>query len=80
VELTFSFNKAQWANAAHIVVASDCIVEFHNHDSGREVIAVDPSTRIGLSIHPYFRDKTSPPDMLIVRNYYPVGALGSPTE
>jgi hypothetical protein len=48
VELTFSFNKAQWASAAHTVVAADWIVEFHDHDSGREVIAVDRSSRIGL--------------------------------
>ena len=32
VELTFSFNKAQWANAAHTVVAADWIVEFQDHD------------------------------------------------
>ena len=47
---------------------------------GREVIAVDPSSRIGLSVHPYFRDEKSPPELLIIRNYYPAGALGSLTE
>ena len=80
VELTFSFNKSQWAKAAYTVVAADWIVEFHDHDNGREVIAVDPSTKIGLSVHPHFRDEKSPADLLIIRNYYPVGALGSLTE
>jgi hypothetical protein len=69
VEQAFSFNKSQWANAAHTVVAAGWIVEFQDHDSGLEVIAVDPSSRIGLSVHPYFRDENSPPDLLIIRNY-----------
>jgi hypothetical protein len=52
VELTFSLNKAPWANAAHTVVAADWIVEFDDDPTGRQVIAFDPSTRIGLLFDP----------------------------
>jgi hypothetical protein len=66
VELTFSFNKAQWANAAHTVVAADWIVEFNDEPRGRQVIAFDPAARIGLSIRPYFRDEKSPPELVTI--------------
>lgn len=45
-----SLQQEQWAKVAHTLVAADWIVDFQDHDSGPEVIAFDPSTRIGLSI------------------------------
>jgi hypothetical protein len=77
VELRFSFNKARWANAAHTVVAADWIVEFNDDPGGRQVIALDPSTKVGLSIRPYFRDEKSPPEMVMIENYYHIRTLGS---
>jgi hypothetical protein len=62
------------------VVAADWIVEFNDEPSGRQVIAFDPSSRIGLSIQPYFRDEKSPPERVRIQNYYPAGTLGSLSE
>ncbi len=38
-------------------------------------MAVDPSTGFGLSVQPLYTDNTSPPFMLIVGSYYPLGSL-----
>jgi hypothetical protein len=44
-------------------------------DTGTGVMAFDPKTGMGLAIQPLFRDRQSPPDMLIVGSYYPAGTF-----
>ena len=44
------------------------------------MIAFDPATKIGLSIRPHFQDEKSPPELVMIENYYPAGTLGSLNE
>ena len=54
--------------------------ERYEHESGAQIIGYDPSTGVGLSVMPMFRDETSLPDMVVVGNYLPIGTLPPTTD
>jgi hypothetical protein len=80
IDRTFSFNKAQWAQVAPQMIAPRWTLRVDENESGAQIIGFDPSTGIGLSIQPLFRDDTRPPDMVIVGNYFPPGFLPPMTD
>jgi hypothetical protein len=80
VDRVFSFNKAQWTQAAPQMIAPGWNVRVYEHESGAQIIGYDPSTGVGLSVMPTFRDETSLPDMVIVGNYLPIGTLPPTTD
>ena len=80
VDRVFSFNKAQWTQAAPQMIATGWNVRVYEHESGVQIIGYDPSTGVGLSIMPMFRDETSLPDMVVVENYLPIGTLPPTTD
>ena len=80
VDRVFSFNKAQWTQAAPQMIAPGWNVRVYGHESGLQIIGYDPSTGVGLSIMPMFRDETSLPDMVVVENYLPIGTLPPTTD
>jgi hypothetical protein len=51
------------------------ILRVCEHESGAQVIGCDPSTGAGIIVRPKFRDTTSPPDTVIVGNFFPSGML-----
>ena len=50
-------------------------LRFAEHATGTEIIGLDPSKRIGLSIQPFFAKETSLPIMVIIANYLPLGMI-----
>lgn len=50
-------------------------VRLSSGDTGTGVMAFDPKTGMGLAVQPLFRDMQSPPEMLVVGNYYPSGTF-----
>lgn len=70
----FSLTRSQWeAYAQRMVHPEDWEVRFSPHDTGTSVMAYDPKTSLGLSVQPLYGKETSPPDMLIVGSYFPLG-------
>jgi hypothetical protein len=49
-------------------------------DTGTSVVAVDPHTRMGLSIQPLYDSEGTPLTMLVVGSYYPLGFLPAFTD
>ena len=55
-------------------------LRFAEHATGTEIIGLDPTKRIGLSIQPFFVEETSFPIMVVVGNYSPLGMFPLVTE
>lgn len=75
IDRTFSFNRIQWSEAASEMIAPGWRLRICENESGAQVVGFDPSTNVGLSVKPYFRDDTHIPDMVIIANYFPLGML-----
>ena len=73
VELFFSMRRAEWEAYAPRIADPKWKVRLRQMDTGTGVMALDPSTGIGLSIQPLYSDSNSPPTMVVVGSYYPVG-------
>ena len=72
----FSMTKPQWEEYAQkIALPLDWKIALSHHPTGTGVMAFDPKTGYGLSVQPLYPDDKSPPDMLVVGSYYPVGTL-----
>jgi hypothetical protein len=80
VDRVFSVNPAQWQEFAPQMVTPGWDVRYVPHDSSFQIICFDPSTRIGLSVKPYFKDAKSLPNMVILGNYFPLGTIPPITE
>jgi hypothetical protein len=80
VDRVFSFNKVQWTQAAPQMIAPGWNVRVYDHELGAQIIGYDPSTGVGLSVMPIFRDETSLPYMVVVGNYLPIGTLPPTTN
>lgn len=76
-DLIFTLNRLQWeAYAKRFIHPGGWEIRLSSHDTGSAVMAYDAKNGMGLSIQPLYKDDTSPPDILIVGSYYPVGTLG----
>ena len=75
VDRTFSFNKTQWSQEASQMRAPGWSLRVCDHESGAQVVGFDPSTHVGISVQPYFRNDIRLPEMVIIANYFPLGML-----
>ena|ERR1700731_3299514 len=78
VDYIFSLDRAGWESYVERMVHPDgWQVERSHHETGTVVGAFDRTTSMGLSTQPLYSDATSPPKMLVVTSYYPLGKLGA---
>ena len=76
----FAFTKAEWDAAAPTFIPRDWDISFAKHNTGVHVLGFDRSTGFGFSLQPLFDNKTGPPRMIIIGNYFPSGVLPSMTS
>jgi hypothetical protein len=77
----FSLNKAGWERYVQRMIHPEgWKVRFGHHDTGTSVMAFDPTTGMGLSVQPLYNNDESPPTLLIVGSYYPLGSLPAFTD
>lgn len=75
IDRLFSFNKVQWHVATAQMTAPGWELRIRERREGTQIVGRDPATGIALSVQPLFRNDTSPPETVIVGNYFPVGML-----
>ena len=75
VERIFGMRKADWEAYAPRIADSKWKVRLRQMDTGTGVMAFDPSTGMGLSVQPLYVDENSPPTMLVVGSFYPLGKM-----
>ncbi len=75
VDRIFSMRKAEWEAYAPRIADPKWKVRLKQVDTGTGVMVLDPSTGMGLSIQPLYIDDKSPPMMLVVGSFYPVGRV-----
>lgn len=77
----FGLDQAGWdAYAQQAKFPEGWKAGYSLHDTGTAVMAIDPTTGIGLSVQPFFDQKDGPPVALIVGSYYPPGYLPEFTD
>jgi hypothetical protein len=79
-EFVFSLTKSQWEVASQKFLAPGWTKQSVKRESGSQIIGFDPSTRIGLSVQPFFENDRDPPQMVVVGNYFPLGVLPPMTD
>lgn len=75
VERIFNMRKAEWDAYAPRIAAPNWKIRLQQASTGNGVMAFDPSTGVGLSVQPLYLDDESPPTMLVVGSFYPLGKL-----
>ena len=80
VDHSYSLARPEWEIFARRMTHPKMKVQFCAADTGTGVMMFDPSTGGGFSFQPLYKDSISPPDMIIVGHYFPLGALGGFTE
>ncbi|MBC2733021.1 MAG: hypothetical protein HF981_01560 [Desulfobacteraceae bacterium] len=58
----------------------DWEVRIYPLNTGTGITGFDPQTQTGLSIQPLYLNDESPPEMLVVGSYYPIGSRPNPDE
>lgn len=77
----FSLHKAEWETYARkLAYPQEWKVQLSPHDTGTGVMAFNTQTGFGLSIQPLYDGSSSPPAILIVGSYYPLGSLAPFTD
>jgi hypothetical protein len=77
----FSMTKPQWEGYARKVqYPKDWTIRLSEQETGNVLMAFNTKGAYGLSVQPLYGDDTSPPDLLIVGSYYPVGSLPAFTK
>lgn len=72
----FSINLNAWnAYAAGMTHPDGWKVKLSNQDTGITVMAFSPTTGMGMSIQPLYKNDVEPPHQLIVGSFYPKGSL-----
>jgi hypothetical protein len=75
-DFIFTINKQQWEEyAKRMVVPEGWDIRLSPHDPGTAVGGYNERTGVGMSVQPFYQNDTSPPDILIVGNYFPIGTL-----
>jgi len=76
VDHIFGLTKPEWeAYAKKVTYPQGWKTRLSHHDTGTQVMAFDSSTESGLSLQTFYNDDKSPPDVLIIGIYYPLGTL-----
>lgn len=76
----FSLTRPEWEKQSKRFFVPGWTVKSAKHETGSQIIGFDPSTGIGLSIQPLYQNDYNPPDLVIVGNYFPIGALPPMTD
>jgi hypothetical protein len=76
----FSLTRPEWEKQSERFFAPGWTVRSAKHKTGSQIIGFDPSTGIGLSIQPLYQNDHNPPDLVIVGNYFSIGALPPMTD
>ena len=77
----FSLNKGGWeAYVKKIVIPKAWEVRLSPSDTGTFIMALDPVTKFGLIVQPMYSKDNTPPDVLFVSSYFPIGTLPKFTE
>ena len=80
-EYIFGLNRGEWeAYAKRMIHPNGWKTQLAPHDTGTQVASFDSNTGMGLSIQPLYDNNNSPPTILIVGSYYPLGSLPTFTE
>lgn len=79
-DFVFSLNKSEWEKSATKFFAPGWVVRSTKHETGTGVAGFDPSNGYGMSVQPLYRNDRDKPEMVIVGNYFPAGALPPMTE
>jgi len=79
-DYVFSLTRANWEKDSKRFFAPGWIVRSTKHETGSGIMGFDPSTGIGLSIQPLYQSDRDPPTMVIIGNYFPIGALPPMTD
>jgi len=79
-DYVFSLTRPKWEEQSKKFFAPGWIARSAKHETGTQIIGFDPSTGIGLSIQPLYQNDQNPPDLVIVGNYFPIGALPPMTD
>jgi len=75
VDRAFSYNKAQWAEAASLMAPPGWTLQTYDRETGLQIIAFNSSTGCAISIQPLFTNEKWPPDLVIVGTYLPIGMM-----
>ena len=75
VDRAFSYNKAQWTEAASLMAPPGWTLQTYDRETGLQIIAFNSSTGCAISIQPFFTNEKWPPDLVIVGTYLPIGMM-----
>lgn len=77
----FSLTMLGWETyAGRIGLPISWDIRTRKMDTGMVLAAHDPATDVGLSVQPLYLDASSPPDSLVIGNYYPKSYAGAFNE
>lgn len=79
-DFVFGLSELEWEKNAPKFFAPGWDVRLSKHETGTGVAAYNPSNGYGVSVQPIYRNDRDKPEMVIVGNYFPVGALPPMTE
>jgi hypothetical protein len=79
-DFIFGLSKAKWEEHAKTYFAPGVAIKSVPHESGSQVIALDPTTGVTLSVQPFFNNDSDPPVRVVIGNYFPLGVLRPVTE
>ena len=71
VDRAFSYNKAQWTEAASLMAPPGWTLQTYDRETGLQIIAFNSSTGCAISIQPFFTNEKWPPDLVIVGTLLP---------
>jgi hypothetical protein len=79
-DFVFGLSKPKWEEISKSYFAPGVAIKSVPHDSGSQVIALDPTTGVSLSVQPFFNNDSDPPVRVVIGNYFPLGILPAVTE
>ena len=79
-DFVFGLSKPEWEKNAMKFFAPGWVVRASKHDTGTGVAAFNPANGYGMSVQPLYRNDRDKPEMVIVGNYFPMGALPPMTD
>lgn len=72
----FGLTRVEWEKyAKRMIPPNGWKIRLLPHDTGTGVMSFDPNIGIGFSVQPLYDKRDSPPAILIVGSYYPIGSL-----
>jgi len=79
-DFVFGLIRSEWEKNAPKFFAPGWEVRLSKHETGTMVAAFNPANGYGMSVQPMYRNDRDKPEMVIVGNYFPMGALPPMTD